>query len=101
MSVKGKMQTLMAKNTDTFSLNCAAITIAIFISYFRSMKIDKSFFGEDEDNRQPDIDLLSKDIFQDERLMTEDQKESLFNDNLISTESNDNEHFQTMKVSFA
>ena len=65
------------------------------------MKIDKSFFGEDEDNRQPDIDLLSKDIFQDERLMTEDQKESLFNDNLISTESNDNEHFQTMKVSFA
>ena len=65
------------------------------------MKIDKSFFGEDEDNRQPDIDLLSKDIFQDERLMTEDQTESLFDDNLISTESNDNEHFQTMKVSFA
>lgn len=64
------------------------------------MKIDKSFFGVDEDNRQSDIDLLSKDIFQDERLMSEDKKESSFDDNLISTESNDNEHFQTMKVSF-
>ena len=64
------------------------------------MKINKSFFGVDEDNRQSDIDLLSKDIFQDERLMSEDKKESSFDDNLISTESNDNEHFQTMKVSF-
>ena len=64
------------------------------------MKIDKSFVDVDEDNRQSDIELLSEDIFQDERLMIEDQKRSLFDDNLISTESNDNGHLQTMKVSF-
>ena len=62
------------------------------------MKIDKSFVDVDEDNRQSDIELLSEDIFQEERLMIEDQKGSLFDD-LISTESNDNGHLQTMKVS--
>lgn len=75
------------------------MTITIFISYFRSMKIDKFYVGVDEDNRQSEIELLSINIFKDERLMIEDQKESSFDDNLISTESNDNGNFQTMKVS--
>ena len=63
------------------------------------MKINKSFFGVDEDNRQSDIELLSNNIFKDERFMIEDQKENSFDDNLISTECNDNGNFQTMKVS--
>ena len=63
------------------------------------MKIDKFFVGVDEDNRQSEIELLSINILKEERLMIEDQKESSLDDNLISTESNDNGNFQTMKVS--